>query len=155
MGRNYRHGEKLRDTGVTQDLNNWIIDGTRQWRKLFIKASDPFTPEAKPPTMYFTCSLCKTEYRENEAETVANRQFCRPCAKRVQETLEQRNKKRQEDPESQNDEVQLIQAEHESASPSQQHRYKVENKVKLPGIGEQIELRKIFRPSKGSSENIQ
>lgn len=137
-------GEKLRDSGITQDLNHWIIDGSRHWRKLFIKATDPFAkPEPTPLPMYFTCALCKNEYRQPEAETIANRHFCRPCAKQVYESLEERNRKKQQEATEQQEEPQIIKAEYETATTPRQW----ESKVLLPGLGQSIELRKTFKPN--------
>jgi hypothetical protein len=140
-------GEKLRDDGVTQDLNHWIIDGTRQWRKLFIQAIDPYKPEVKAPTMYFTCALCKDEHRQQEVEVIANRQFCRPCAVKVYESLEERKRKKEqgEDEPQEEERPQIIQAAHETPTP-EPHRH-WESKILLPGLGQTIELRKTFKPN--------
>jgi hypothetical protein len=146
-------GEKIRQNGVTQDLNRWIIDGSRHWRKLFIKATDPFQPLPKPPTVFITCALCKSEFPQDQIEVISQRQLCRFCAKRVHQALEERNKNK----------PQQISANADSQDPApsdseQQKAQKFRNpekKVLLPGLGQQIELRKIFRPSREGGEAIQ
>jgi len=136
-------GEKLKENGLTQDLNEWIIDGNKQWRKLFIQAVDPFKQEVKPPTTYFTCALCKSEYPQNQIEMFANRQFCRSCAKQVQSRLEERDKHKEQQHEHHYDDQEEFPVE----------KTPQEAKVLLPGLGQSIELRRIFRPSRGGGEN--
>jgi hypothetical protein len=145
-------GEKLRQNGVTQDQNRWIVDASRHWRKLFIKATDPFQPLPKPPTIFITCALCKGEFPQAQIELISNRQLCFPCAKRIRQALEERNKKREPDQKQSGDNPQEP-TENEQEK-SQKYR-NPEAKVLLPGLGQQIELRRIFRPSRERGEAIQ
>jgi len=139
-------GEKIRQNGVTQDQNRWIIDASKHWRKLFIKAVDPFQPVAKPPTIYVTCALCKEEFPQAQVELISNRQLCFPCAKRVRQAIEERNKKREQG-DSQQPQPQPQPLDSESEQKSQKFR-NPEAKVLLPGLGQTIELRRTFRPSR-------
>jgi len=136
------NGEKLRDKGVTQNTNQWIIDGTRNWRKLFIRGLDPFQPHHK----LFTCAFCKEQFLESTAQLIHNRYFCNACSLKLRQALEARKqtkgykivqedggwgegRRRKETSEMYGDEV-----------------YEDRGRVKLVGMGEQIELRRTLRP---------
>jgi len=134
-------GEKVRNSGVTQDQNQWIIDGSKPWRKLFIRAIDPHIPAPKKNTLLITCALCKLEFGQDRMEIIANRQLCPPCAIRVRQSLADRERSKS------NPDQHHVQ--HEEETPQAHSRHVQENKVHLPGLGQQIELRRIFRPSKG------
>jgi len=148
-------GEKLRQNGVTQEQNRWIIDASRHWRKLFIKATDPFQPLPKPPTIFITCALCKGEFPQPQIEVISNRQLCHPCAKRVRQAIEERNKKQQQQQKQSGDADNQPPAPSDSEPEITQKYRNPEAKVLLPGLGQQIELRRIFRPSREKGEAIQ
>jgi len=127
------NGEKLRDNGVTQNTNQWILDGSRTWRKLFIRAIDPFKPQYKQ----FTCGLCKEEFPESSAQLISDRYFCNACSLKVSQALEERGRTRgYKIQEVQGNQYQEMQGDLEKQHPGDI------KKVKLVGLGDSVELRK-------------
>jgi len=142
-------GEKCQKNGASQDLNEWVLEDVHTWRKLIITTSNPFIQ-----TQLVTCALCKQAHPYGTIKVISNRQLCMLCYTRVNQALEERRRNQGEV--SREYEVPKYEVPRENEVPREyevQHigggsvrkgeKGEFEARVRLPGLGEHVELRRV------------